>query len=115
MGTDSQWQALKTALRREIEAIFAASGEIILIESLNESGSEMMLSNRTASLKLKDVPERDAVRWETDTEYSLPDFRANRSTRKNSHKAPPSPLKSTESSMNWTGGAVRLASSCQVH
>jgi hypothetical protein len=71
MGTDSQWQALKTALRREIEAIFAASGEIILIESLNESGSELMLSNRTASLKLKDVPERDAVRWETDTEYSF--------------------------------------------
>ena len=42
----------------EIEAIFAASGEIILIESLNESGSELMLTNRTASLKLKDVPER---------------------------------------------------------
>jgi hypothetical protein len=71
MVTDSQWRALTTALRREIEAIFAASGEIILIEPLNESGSELMLSSRTASLKLKDVPERSAVRWETNTEYSF--------------------------------------------
>jgi hypothetical protein len=51
-----KWQGLKIELRREIDAIFAVSGESILIEPLNESGSELMLRNRSANLKLKDVP-----------------------------------------------------------
>ena len=62
---------LKIELRREIEAIFAVSSEIILIAPLNESGSELMLSNRAATLKLKDAPQFHAIRWETETEYGF--------------------------------------------
>jgi hypothetical protein len=58
MVTDTQWRGLTIELQKEIEAVLASFGEIVLIESLNESGSELMLSNRTATLKtIKDVPE----------------------------------------------------------
>jgi hypothetical protein len=55
----------------KIESIFASSGEIVLIESTNESGSELMLSNRTATLKLKNASQFHAIRWETETEYGF--------------------------------------------
>jgi len=65
------WHALKVEPQKEAEAIFVSSGEIVLIESGDESDSELMISSRVATLKPKHEPERNAVRWETDTEYSF--------------------------------------------
>ena len=42
------WNALKVELRKEAEAIFVSSGEIVLIEYRDESDSELMLSGRVA-------------------------------------------------------------------
>ena len=66
-----QWRLLKHELNKEAEAIFVSSGEIVLIESGDESDSELMLRGRAATLKLRHVPERNAVRWETDKEYGF--------------------------------------------
>ena len=71
MVTDTLWRVLRIELQKEIESIFALSGEIVLIESSNESSSELMLSNGTASLKLEDAPQFHAIRWETKTEYGF--------------------------------------------
>jgi hypothetical protein len=66
-----QWASLRSELNREAEAIFLSSGEIVLIESSDESDSELILSGRAATLKLRHEPERNAVRWETDAEYGF--------------------------------------------
>jgi hypothetical protein len=71
MATDSQWQALKVELRKEARSLFYAMGDVVLIEPNKESDSELTLRRRAAALKLRFVPERDAVRWETDTEYGF--------------------------------------------
>jgi hypothetical protein len=42
--------------------------EIVLIEPINESGAELMLNSRTATLKLKNAPIFHAIRWETETQ-----------------------------------------------
>jgi hypothetical protein len=65
------WRKLKIDLQTETEAIFRSSGEIVLIERIGESGSELMLSGTTATLKLQHVPDRNVVRWETDKEYGF--------------------------------------------
>jgi len=66
-----QWRSLRSELNKEAETIFASSGEIVLVESTDESDSELILSGRVATLKLRHVPERNAVRWETDAEYGF--------------------------------------------
>ena len=71
MVTDTLWGILRIELQKEVESIFASSGEIVLIESTNESSSELVLSNRTATLKLKESTRFHAIRWETDTEYGF--------------------------------------------
>jgi hypothetical protein len=66
-----QWRSLTNELNKEAEAIFVSSGEIVLIESSDESDAELMLSGRVATLKLRHVPEQNAVRWETATEHGF--------------------------------------------
>lgn len=63
------WQALKTELHREAEAIFRSSGELVLIEYSNDF--DLTLCRQSAMLKLSYVPERTAVRWETTKEYGF--------------------------------------------
>lgn len=71
MVTDSQWQTLKGELRKEARSLFYTMGDVVLIEQNREFDSELTLRRRAASLKIRFVPERDAVRWETDTEYGF--------------------------------------------
>ena len=71
MVTDSQWQTLKVELRKEARSLFYSMGDVVLIEPNKESDSELTLRRRAATLKIRFVPERDAVRWETDTEYGF--------------------------------------------
>ena len=63
------WQALKTELHREAEAIFNSSREVVLFES--SSDAELTLRRQYTMLKLTHVPERTAVRWETTKEYGF--------------------------------------------
>ena len=63
-------------------------GEIVLIESNDEPDSLLTLSHGATTLKLTYVPERNAVRWETETEYGFERiFRAHRSTGNISREA----------------------------
>ena len=71
MVTDSQWQTLKVELRKEARSLFYSMGDVVLIEPNKETDSELTLRRRAASLKIRFVPDRDAVRWETDTEYGF--------------------------------------------
>ncbi len=63
------WQILKIELHKEAEGIFSSAGEVVLIES--ELDSALTLSHRVTTLKLTHVPERNAVRWDTDLEYGF--------------------------------------------
>jgi len=65
------WQELRLELEREAEAIFASSGEAIVVTPDRESGSVMMLIFRAKSLKLTYVPDKSAVRWDTADEYGF--------------------------------------------
>jgi hypothetical protein len=65
------WQTLRLELEREAEAIFASSGEVLVVTPDRESGSVMTLSSRTRSLRLTYFPDRNAVRRESDNEYSF--------------------------------------------
>lgn len=71
MVTETPWRALKVALHREAEAIFRSSGEVVLVDSSEESDSQLSLISRTRRLKVSYVPERNAVRWETTREYGF--------------------------------------------
>jgi hypothetical protein len=71
MVTDSQWQTLKVELRKEARSLFYSMGDVVLIEPNKESDSELTLSRRAVTLKIRFVPERDAVRWETHSEYGF--------------------------------------------
>jgi len=61
---------LRAALQRETEAIYSAFGEIILIES-NDSDDILALSSKSLLLTVKNTPQFNAVRWDTDTEYGF--------------------------------------------
>ena len=65
------WQKLRVELEREAEAIFASSGELVIVAPDRESGSIVSLVSKTMSLKITWVPEKDAVRSETSDEYSF--------------------------------------------
>jgi len=65
------WQTLYLELRREAEAIFASSGEVIVVTPDRESGSVLMLTSRARSLKLTYVPDKGAVRWDSPDEYGF--------------------------------------------
>jgi hypothetical protein len=56
------WQVLKLELQLEAEAIFASSGEVVVVTPDSESDSVLTLVSRTRSLKLTFSPERNAVR-----------------------------------------------------
>ena len=65
------WQVLKLELQLEAEAIFASSGEVVIVAPDSESGSVLTLKSRTSSLKVTYCPERSAVRWDTSTDYGF--------------------------------------------
>lgn len=65
------WRALRLKLEREAEAIFASSGQVVIVSPDRESGSVVTLVSGPIALKLTWIPERDAVRGETDDEYSF--------------------------------------------
>lgn len=65
-----QWHALKIELHKEAEAIFNSSGEVVLVES-SALDSELALISRTKHLKITNIPERNAVKWETANEYGF--------------------------------------------
>ena len=65
------WQALRLALEHEAEAIFATSGQVVVVAPDQESGSIVTLVSKTRSLKLTWVPEKDAVKWEAPDEYGF--------------------------------------------
>ena len=65
------WQTLYLELRREAEAIFASSGEVIVVTPDRESGSVLILNSRARSLKLSYVPDKGAVRWDTGADYGF--------------------------------------------
>jgi hypothetical protein len=69
-GTDP-WQALRLELEREAEAVFASSGEVVIVAPDRESGSVMRLVFRARSLRLTFYPDRNAVRWDTPDEYGF--------------------------------------------
>jgi len=58
-------------LRKEARSFFYSMGDVVLIEPSRETDSELTLGRRAASLKIGFVPDRDAVPWETDTEYGF--------------------------------------------
>lgn len=65
------WQTLHLELEREAEAIFASSGEVVVVTPDRESGSVLMLISRARSLKLTYVPDKSAVRWDSWDEYGF--------------------------------------------
>lgn len=65
------WQALKLELQLAADAIFASSGELVLLVPDNESDSVITLKSETASLKLTYFPDRSAVRWDCPGEYGF--------------------------------------------
>ena len=71
MMNDARWTAIKAELQRETEAIFQRSGKVLLVDSAENSDSDLTLTSRTGQLKVTYVPERNAVRWETEKEYGF--------------------------------------------
>ena len=69
--TDFRWRALKVELQKQAEVILNSSGEVVLVQSTVDSELELLMVSRTKHLKLTYVSERDAVRWETPTEYGF--------------------------------------------
>ena len=65
------WRSLKTELDKEAEAIFAYSGEVVVLTPDRESHSVMTLESRSGSLKLTFFPDRNAVRWDAPDEYGF--------------------------------------------
>lgn len=65
MSADSQWQALKIALRSEARSMFLSVGDIILVEASKKSDLQLTLTRRGVTLAVTFVPERNEVRWET--------------------------------------------------
>ena len=51
--------------------VCASSGEVVMVVPDDESGSVMVLQSRGNSLKLTWVPQKNLVRWDTDTEYGF--------------------------------------------
>ena len=71
MKNDARWTTIKAELQRETEAIFHRSGEVLLIDSVEKSDFELTVTSETGQLKITYVPERNAVRWETEKEYGF--------------------------------------------
>ena len=71
MMKDARWPTIRAEPHRETEAIFHRSGEILLVDSAENSDSDLTLTSRTGQLKVTYVPERHAVRWETEKEYGF--------------------------------------------
>lgn len=68
---NASWCALKVALYRLSQDAFHRSGSVILLRLQDESGPRFTLASRDATLQLTLVPERHAVRWDTDKEYGF--------------------------------------------
>jgi len=66
-----RWKTIKAELQKETETIFYRSGDVLLIDSVGKFDSELELTSSTGQLKIKYVPERNAVRWETEKEYGF--------------------------------------------
>jgi len=66
-----RWQALKSELQKQAEAISESSGEIVQLESRGESDLELTLISGTREMNLQYLRERNAVRWETPDEYGF--------------------------------------------
>jgi hypothetical protein len=71
MVTHSKWQTLKIELRKEARSLFCLMGDVVLIEPIKESDSELTLSRRSCHLKLSFVSELNAVRWRTANEFGI--------------------------------------------
>jgi hypothetical protein len=69
--SDSRWKMIKAELQKETETIFYRYGDVLLIDSVGKFDSELELTSSTGQLKIKYVPERNAVRWETEKEYGF--------------------------------------------
>ena len=72
-----RWQELKLELHLEADAIFASSGEVVIVTPDSESDAVLTLESRTSSLKVTHCPDRSAVRWDTPDEYGfekIPEF-----------------------------------------
>jgi hypothetical protein len=69
--SDSRWRAIKAELHKATEAIFQRSDDVLLIDTIGKSDSEFALTSRTGQLKITYIPERNAVRWETEKEYGF--------------------------------------------
>jgi hypothetical protein len=65
------WKTFRIELDREAEAIFASSGEIIVVSRDPNSESVLVLTSRTKSLMLTFVPDKNLVRWDSTGEYSF--------------------------------------------
>jgi DNA mismatch repair protein MutH len=65
------WDELRVEIEQEMEAIFASSGEVLVLRPDRESGAIVTLSSRTRSLRLTYLPDRNSVRWDLDAEYSF--------------------------------------------
>jgi hypothetical protein len=64
------WQALRIALGREADSIFASSGEIVsLSRDLDPNANRLWIKSGGNEMKLEYDAERKAVRWEKATEY----------------------------------------------
>ena len=64
------WNALKAELRQKRLAVFFSLGEQVQIID-GDGDSELSLTSGTKTAKLTYIPERNAVRWETDREYGF--------------------------------------------
>ena len=65
------WQALKLNLQIEAEEVSSESGTVVIITPTDESGAVLTVESGGKSIKLAWVPERNAVRWDTDREYGF--------------------------------------------
>jgi len=61
------WLSLKSELQKQAEF----SGGIVQVTFTPDPNSDVLLVSRNKDMKLKHVPERNAVRWETEKEYGF--------------------------------------------
>src|ERR1700747_2302936 len=71
VGQMDNWDELRVEIEQETEAIFASSGEVLVLGPDRESGAIVTLSSRTRSLRLTYFPDRNSVRWYLDAECSF--------------------------------------------
>jgi len=71
VGQMDNWDELRVEIEQETEAIFASSGEVLVLRPDRESGAIVTLSSRTRSLRLTYFPDRNSVRWDLDAECSF--------------------------------------------